>query len=345
MKVFNRLVLVLLMMGMATYSFGQGLSSSTISKTGTTVAQFLKIGVSARSIGMGGAFVAVADDASSLYLNPAGIAKVYGYEAMFTHTSWIAGTEYSFGALSMNLGGFGALGLMVGAFSSGEMDVRTVEQPDGTGERFSAQDFLVGVSYARNLTNTFSIGFSAKYIYQRLWHMSASSIAADVGILFNTPIWGINLGASIRNFGSKMQLDGRDIKFARDPDNRNYGNVNIVNSQYEMLAYALPLYFQVGLSKDVFTNEYHRLTVAVDAITPNDNYEAVNTGFEYGWKEMFFVRAGYKSLFQADSEESFTGGFGLNLRIMGTTKLKLDYAYAEFGRLEKAERFTLSIHF
>jgi len=130
-----------------------------------------------------------------------------------------------------------------------------------------------------------------------------------------------------------------------DPDKLNVGNVNIVNAKYEMLEYSLPLSFQVGLAKDVIETENHRLTFAVDAISPNDNYEAVNTGFEYGWNDMFFLRAGYKSLFQEYTEEGLTAGFGLNLRLFQTTKIKVDYAYADFGRLEKTERFSLSIHF
>lgn len=342
-KIISLLLLLIILASIP--AFGQRMSSTSISKVGTTVAQFLKIGVSARSIGMGGAFVAVANDASAIYTNPAGLARVYGYEAVFTHTEWIAGTDYDFGAISLNLGETGTLAFMVASFSSGDMPVTTVEEPDGTSELFSTQDLALGIAYARNLTNNFSIGFTGKYIHQRIWHMEASTMALDVGLLFNTPFWGIKLGASITNFGSKMRLDGRDTKFAYDPDKRNVGNVYVVNSEYEMQDYALPLYFQVGLSKDVISNDYNRLTLAIDAVTPNDNYESVNTGFEYGWKETAFIRAGYKSLFQIDSEEGLTGGFGINLRLAGTTILKVDYAYADFGRLENAQRFTLSIHF
>ncbi len=53
----------------------------TLSKSGTTAAQFLKIGVGARAIGMGGAFAATADDITAMYWNPAGLARVYGREA------------------------------------------------------------------------------------------------------------------------------------------------------------------------------------------------------------------------------------------------------------------------
>ncbi|KAA3609874.1 MAG: hypothetical protein D8M58_08480 [Calditrichaeota bacterium] len=323
----------------------QRISSSDISKVGTTVAQFLKIDVSARSIAMGGSFVAIANDASAIYTNPAGLARVSGYQAMFTHTEWIAGTKYDFGAVTLNLTDIGSIGFMVSSFSSGDMAVTTLDNPDGTGALFDVQDLLIGLAYSRNLTNNFSIGFTGKYIYQRLWHSEASSMAIDVGTLFNTPFWGIVLGTSIRNFGAKMQLDGRDIKFAYDPDNRNTGNVNVVNAQYEMQKYPLPLYFQVGLAKTLNFGEQNKLTIAVDALTPNDNFESVNTGFEYGWNQSVFLRAGYKSLFQKDTEEGMTAGLGFNLRLEGTMKIQVDYAYADFGRLDNSQRFTLMLHF
>ncbi len=324
----------------------QRISSESISKTGTTVGQFLKIDVSARSVAMGGAFVAVTTDAGAMYSNAAGIARLNGYEAMFTHTQWIAGTAYDFGAITFNMGSAGAMGVMVSSFTSGDMDVRTVEQPEGTGELFDTRDILVGLTYARNLTENFSIGFTGKYISQRIWHMSAATLALDVGVMYNTPFWGTVLGASIRNFGAKMRLDGRDIKYAYDPDNVNSGNVAVVNSQYEMLAYEIPLNFQVGLARTFNINDQNRFTLTVDAITPNDNFEAVNTGFEYDWNDMFFVRGGYKSLFRADTEEGLTAGVGLNVRLEGTTMLQVDYAYADFGRLsDNTQRFTLYIRF
>lgn len=342
-KLYGTLVLLLFIVTAPLKA--QRLSSSSISKTGTTIAQFLKIDVSARSIGMGGSFVAVSNDASAIYINSAGLSRVNGYQAMFTHTEWIAGTQYDFGALSLNLNDIGTFGLMVASFSSGDMDVTTIEEPDGRGEVFDVQDILVGLAYSRNLTDNFSIGFTGKYIYQRLWHSEASTIAMDVGALFNTPFWGIVLGSSIRNFGPKMKLNGRDIKFAADPDPRNTGNVNIVNAQYEMQEYSLPLYFQVGLAKTFEISEQNVLTIASDAVTPNDNYEAVNTGFEYAWNQSVFLRGGYKSLFQKDSEEGMTAGVGFNLRLEGTMKIQIDYAYADLGRLDNSQRFTLMLQF
>ncbi len=327
------------------YSQEGNLSSETISKVGTSVAQFLKLGVSARTIGMGGAFVAVANDISTIYTNPAGLAELNAYEVMFTHTNWLVDTKLDYGAFALDLGTAGTLGIMLASFSSGEMPVRTTYAPDGTGDQYEVSSLTTGLSYARSLTDNFSIGFNVKYIMERIWHMSASSIALDVGVLFVTPFWGIRLGAAISNFGTSMKLEGRDAKFAYDPDLNNNGNVNVVNSDYEMRSYPLPLLFQVGLAKDVIATENNRLTLAIDALHPNDNFESVNTGFEYGWGNLIFIRGGYKSLFLMNSEQGFTAGVGASIRIGGTVILKADYAYADFGRLDNVQRFTLFLRF
>jgi len=67
-----------------------------VSKVGTTAAPFLEIDVGSRAIGMGSAFVAVANDATALYWNPAGISRLPGNEMVFIHSAWIADINYDF---------------------------------------------------------------------------------------------------------------------------------------------------------------------------------------------------------------------------------------------------------
>lgn len=321
------------------------IGSSTISKVGTSVAQFLKIQPSAKIIGMGGASSALSDDISTIFNNPAGLSRIYANEVVFSHIDWLVETDYDFIAISLNLQDSGTFGLMISTFGSGEMPVLTIEEPDGTGEMFDARDVFIGISYAKNLTEKFSIGATFKYINQRIWHMSSTGFAMDIGTLFTTPFWGIKLGASISNYGTGMRLDGRDIKFSTDPDYNNEGNVEFVNALYELKEYAIPLRFQVGISKELQLSEDNNVVFALDALNPNDYYESVNVGFEYGWKKTVFLRTGYKSLFIDNSEEGLTLGVGFNIRLIGTTIFRADYAYADFGRLENAQRFTFSLRF
>ena len=143
-------------------------TGQNVSKSGTTAAVFLEIPVGARAMGMGGAFVGTANDVTSLYWNTAGIARLPRNEALFAHNEWLADTKFDYAALAVPLEDFGTLGLSFTSLSMDDMLVRTVEKPDGTGERFSAGSFAVGLHYARNLSEKFSIGFTAKYISERM---------------------------------------------------------------------------------------------------------------------------------------------------------------------------------
>lgn len=318
---------------------------STITKVGTTAAQFLKLGVGARALGLGGAYVAEANDLSAIYWNPAGLALLSGSEVQFSYTQYLADIQYNFAAFATNLGMWGTLGAAIYYMDSGEMPVRTVYHPEGTGERFKAQSLALQLSYGRSLTDRFIIGFSFKYIREAIWHASASSVALDIGVRFITPYERLRLGASVSNFGPKMQMRGRDIWFSVDPDPQNEGNVEVVNAQYLMDWWPLPLLFRVGVAWDAILTSDHRLMLMTDAAHPNDNSEYVNVGAEYTFRRLVSLRVGYKNAFERDGEQGLTFGGGINLRVAGPLRMKVDYAYASFGRLESTNWFSVSLVF
>lgn len=312
-------------------------------KTGTTSAQILKINVGPRAIGMGGAFTAIADDITSLYWNPSGTANIQSNEAYFNHTNLYLDIKNDFAAIATNVGGFGTVGAFVSVLSTGEMMVRTIEQPEGTGEFFDYGSIVVGLNYSRFLTENFAIGFNAKYINESIWHMSATGFAIDVGTLYKIPVLNeLRIAASVSNFGTKMQMAGRD---ATQNLPAGAGGGNLVNANLEMDKFDLPLLFRFGLSADVIKDQTSRLTTSVDAIHPNDHTEYINSGLEYSWNETIFVRVGYNSLFEKDSEKGLTAGFGVNYRIVDLVKVKLDYAYQDFGRLKDVHYFSVGVNF
>ena len=314
------------------------------SKVGTTAAQFLKIGVGARAIGMGAAQVGMVGDISAIYWNPAALSRMsVNSELTFNHISWLADISYDFAAGVLPIGDLGMFGLSIVSLRVPEEIVRTVEFPNGDGRRWDASSLAIQLSYARNLTDRFSFGINTKLIRESIWSESASGVAVDIGTLYLSEIKGLRLGASISNFGTPMKLSGRDLDFNTDPDGSVGSGPNNIPSEYRAESYDLPLTFRVGAAMDVYQNEEIRATAALDATHPNDNTEYVNSGLELAWREIIFGRIGYKSLWLRDSEEGLTWGLGVHYGITGVATLKLDYGFADYGRLTNIQYFSLGV--
>ncbi|MDH7604306.1 MAG: PorV/PorQ family protein [Melioribacter sp.] len=318
---------------------------SNVSKRGTSAAPFLSISQGARASAMGSAFVAIADDQSAIYWNPAGLAKLSGVGIFVEHTKWIADINYNFFAATYNLGDFGTVGLSFLTSNMDEMKVTTIEEPEGTGETFSVSDAMVSLAYAINLTDNFAIGFNPKFVMQKIWKMTATAIAIDMGVQYVTPFDGAILAMSISNFGTKMKLDGNTALVLVDLDPYSSGNNGQIPAYLQTEGWELPLNFRVGIAYRPIDTQMHKLNLAVDAMHPSDNYESLNAGIEYTFNDMFSLRCGYKSLFLKDSEESLTFGFGVKQLLLGNIAIKVDYSYGNFGRLTNVQKFSLGINF
>jgi len=342
----KKVFLVILYLCLANILYGQ-LFSNNVSKVGTVAAPFLQIPVGARAVAMGGAFVSVANDATALYWNVAGIVELEEREIIGIHSRWIAETSFDFGGLVIPFGTTGTLGLSFTSLSMDDMKVRTVENPDGTGEYFTASDINIGLSYAFRLTERFAIGFTAKYIQQQIWHMTASAFALDAGTTFRTDLFnGMIIGASISNFGTPMKLDGRDARRFSPVDETKMGSNQSIPQNIEMDSWDLPLMFQFGVSTNVFNTENYRWTVAVDALHPSDNYESLNIGSELAYQEYLFIRGGYHALFLQQGEGGLSLGIGLNSQMLFSgTIIRFDYAYRDMGRLENVQFFSIALDF
>lgn len=343
----NQSIKLIVSLGLMTgIVLGQLENEQTITKRGTTSAQFLKIGVDARGSAMGGAFTAMTGDISQSFWNPAGLAHLDGIQTMFVNSPWLAETNFNFMAFAFKVPRLGVIGASVTSLIIPEDIVRTVDQPEGTGELFEAGDLAVTFSYAKQLSDRFSIGGNVKFIQQKIWHASANAIAADLGAVFISPFKGIRIGASISNFGNDMTLDGRDLRISVDPDPINEGNVEFINALYETDGFPLPLLFRVGIAGELLNKGKTRLSFGLDALHPNDNTESVNAGLEFSFAETFFLRGGYSTLFRDSTEEGLTMGAGILYRLAGTnTKLKVDYSYSDFGRFDFIQRVSLGFRF
>lgn len=336
------------------YRIGLGIFTTLLfgqSNVGTTAASFLDIGIGARSLGMGSAFTSVADDVSALYWNPAGITGVSQPSTHFYYAPWFVGIDFTHGAAVVPLGRMGAIGLSITSVSMDEMKVRTEKVPEGTGELFEVSNLALSTSYAKKLTDRFSFGVNLKLIQEKIWHMNANTIAADIGCLFVTKNRGIRIGMSISNFGSKMKMEGFDTEKDFDIDENIYGNNDRIDAHLDTQGWPLPLVFRAGLSKDVLNSRMHKLTLAGDAIHPNNNYEYLNLGFEYTFMGIGSIRAGRSYIFLEEGDISeelknqFTFGAGLNYKIPRGPQIQLDYVLRDFGVLQTIGGYSLNISF
>ena len=130
-------------------------------RVGTTAANFLEVGYGTAGNAMGDAYVSIANDLSSAYWNPAGLAYMEKSEAMFVYQPWLIDVNSSFVAVGLVLPDIGTLAMSLISMDYGEMDVTTLEMQEGTGEQFSAGDLAFGISFGRKLVEWFSFGATA----------------------------------------------------------------------------------------------------------------------------------------------------------------------------------------
>jgi len=315
------------------------------SKIGTTAAQFLGIPVGARALSMGGTSVAASSDVGTIYFNPGAFAQAQKTEVLVSSTDWLLGSKLRWLGAMINIDGTNAFGLSITQLDYGDEEVNTEDNPDGTGQRWSAQDFAVALSYSRNLTDRFSIGGSAKYISQSIWNESASTFAFDLGVLFVTGFHDMRLGMSISNFGGDMTMNGRDLNKVIDLDPNHAGSNKLNIAKLNTDPWPIPLLFRVGLAMDILKNELCTLTIESDALRPSDNVEVVNLGAEATFLNIICLRGGYKSLFQTDSEEGLTLGVGVKYAEPNSMGLEVNYAYQQFGRFGNINTFSVAVSF
>jgi len=314
-------------------------------KVGTSSSPFLGISIGPRAAAMGGTFAAVANDASTLYWNPGGISRLEKSQVLVSHTQWLVDTDFNWAGIVLNVGGGNAIGLSVTQLDYGEEEVTDELNQEGTGARWFASDLAVAVTYARSMTDRFSIGGSFKYIEQKIWNERASAVAFDIGLVFVTQFNDLRLGMSISNFGSDLKYDGKDLLKRIDTDPTNSGNNETIVAALKTDDWPLPLFFRVGLAYDLVRRAKTKVTLAADAFRPSDNTGVLNAGAEVAIQDLLFLRGGYKSLFRDNSEEGLTLGAGLKYNLGAAGMISLDFAYADFGLLDNVQIYSLGFNF
>lgn len=304
-------------------------------RVGTASAQFLKLGVGARELAMGGCGVTATGSVSTGWWNPSGVqishfgfSWQYGdYYANLTHMRVGAGM-----ALDRNT----SVVWFANMLQAPEQEVTTVREPDGNGLNYSYQGLSTGLIWTRRLTDRLHLGCTGKLVREQLYHESASTFALDAGIRYEFAARRLLIGGAIANFGNGMKLSGTDLLLTGDVDSGIDGN-HQASANLETEEWPLPLTFRfgsevrlLGSDRAFYIHPDHQLLVAVSAEHPNDNAERLGTGIEYGFRHQFFLRSGYR--FNTDTEGLTLGcGFALNTR--GRGSMRLDYVWREYGDL------------
>jgi hypothetical protein len=328
---FKRLVLLLGSLFGTLSATAQVLPSFGGSRVGTTGMQFLKIGVDARSSGLGGNFTALANDVSALYWNPAGIARIDSQKLhiQFGHTLYWADIGISYGGAVVRVGE-GYLGLSVLSLNSGDMDVTTEFQPFGTGETFQANNSAIGLTYARALTDQFAFGITGRWARESIAGINTNNAIFDFGFQYNVGLMNTRFAVTVQNFGVNVQPNGelKMLKLTGPTTTSNFEEISV------------PALFRIGVAMDPYVDEVNRITATAQLNHPTDNNETFGIGAEYSWKNILYGRMGYE--FGVDETGLPAFGVGLHApRNFGY--LRIDYGFNNKSRLGNVHRFTLGI--
>lgn len=330
------------------------------SKVGTTAAPFLTLGTGARASALGHSYTALANGPDALFWNPAGIAIKNDERdplggIMFTNKQWFANINYNAIGATLPVTRRGqVLGAHVVYLDYGSMPVRTVDRPEGTGEMFSSYDISAGLSFASPVTPNFYVGGTAKYVRQRIWDMTASTVAIDIGFTLITPyLNGLRMGASLSNFGGKMQMDGINTQFRVDPFPNNSGAVDNVVSRYYLDEWDIPVQFKFGILWPVVKTGNVEWQIMGESHQTNDQHLNADFGSQLLYRTRSTtsaLRTGYKDFplsrdFKFDHVDShWTFGVGFETYI-SQLKFGVDYAYVPFQNLGYATMIDIRVYF
>lgn len=308
-------------------------------KVGTTAAQFLQIGVGGRITSLGGGGVALIDGPEALYWNPAGIASERKLSVNVYHADWIANLRHQFIGVTAPVGDDGVVGFYGISLACDEFEQTTLTFQEGNGVMVDYADLALGAAYAHRLTDRFNFGATFKYIHQRLFHETASTIAFDLGTHLDTDLPGFSIGMAMTNLGGSMKLEGRDLLVSGPEDEE---------AVYQVSDWPLPLTFHVGIawkllgqSNTLKNNPDQSITVVFDGRHLNEGMTRWHTGVEYGIRDIIFLRAG--KVFEHDTED-WTFGGGIKAP-MGKYHLIVDFGYADMGDLDQVQRISLGLIF
>ncbi len=282
-------------------------------KVGTTVFSFLKLDAGARSAGLGGAYVGLADDGSAVFWNPAALVFLARPRTVFLQEGrlYLDLRQHFLGAVA-TIGPSQRVGLYALALTLPAFEGTDLYHPGGNGRAVHYGDLLVGLTYSRKLSSRYSVGVALKYLQENLDGTLMRAGAVDLASYYWIGFRDLRIGMGIFNLG---------------PDagpGRGYDR------------FSLPITFRTGVSGRPFGS----LLWSFQIEKPVDNAEDFRVGWEYPLSEVLLVRAGYRINSHPRGDALSGWGFGVSLRL---PSMRVDYAVQSYGELGAIHRVGLEV--
>lgn len=316
-------------------------------RAGQAGATELLINPWARSSGFASANTASARGLEAQYLNVAGLAFTTKTEILFSNTQWLVGSGVminSFG-LSQKIGEAGVIGVGIMNMNFGDIDITTSDLPDGGIGTFSPNYLNIGISYAKNFSNSINGGITVRVINQSISNLHASGVAFDAGISYTTRLGNrdkeknkdnLQFGISLKNVGPPMKYKGDGLSVRGTVP----GSDNSLTLEYRSAKYEMPSSLNIGVTYHWRDNKLmNRITAAGNFASNSFSKDQFNFGVEYSFKEMFMLRGGYQLLFGKGGNDIATSALAgptagatveVGLGKKGAdkkTKLGIDYSF------------------
>jgi len=308
-------------------------------RVGQAGATELLINPFARSSGWAGANTSMVRGLEAQFLNVAGLAFIKKTEVVFANTRWLGGSGASINSfgLSQAVGKdkTGTIGLGVTTMGFGDIPITTVDNPEGGIGTFSPTLTNIGVSYAREFSNSIYGGITVRIINERISDVNASGVCFDAGVQYVTgKKEQIRFGIALRNVGPRLQFNGDGLSLR--------GSIPLTGASLTMLqrneAFEMPSLLNIGGAYIFDLGEKSKLTAALNFTSNSFSKDQFQGGAEYAYNKMFMLRAGYMmEMGSPGTTNPFdrtsaltgpTGGFSVEVPLnkKGTT-FAIDYAY------------------
>lgn len=322
---------------------------------------FLKLPATARQAALGEAIYANDASAAAMFGNISEIADIEGTSMYYTNISLYDNLfQVSNFALTTKLNERLALGVMAQYLSTDPIEITTLDEPDGTDVEYKYHDMAIGAGLGYRVTKRFSIGAKVKYVEEKIYNTSASTMLFDVSTLYRLQYSNIKIAAILENYGADTVFEGNDLWRQVDTttgDDIPSGTDPDRPVELNTKEFGAPIKIVVGLSGDFLGAESalfnglddHVGTLYTSMFKTNDQKESFHLGMEYKYIGLdnfqFALRGGYIMYQEEDWENRFSAGAGLMTRMSDTYALVIDYAYKTHDDLDASHVFSVGFNF